>query len=1343
MREKIVTCLIVFVILIMGPLGAYGQLFEANPSQLQASEDHKYDDQQFDEDDFLSDPRNVEFFLQQLQRGEGRIVGGQDVLIRDYPWQISLQLTPQYGGAHMCGGTIIDDVWILTAAHCLVVDQNGNDFYLTPNHVRIRAGFTSMSNPEQGSYYSVEEIFVYPDYSTNDYENDIALIRLNNEIDLSDSNKAKVGIVTQEDADNGLTDVGVMTKVSGWGALSFGGPAPDILQAIDVPIVHVSNTSYPPSWITPDMILAGAPGQDACQGDSGGPMVVSDGEGWYKVGGVVSWGNGCGLPNYPGVYARVSFFENWIRGIVEVPDPNAFQIAHYETFGDGSIPSGWINEVVEGPANFPGWEWTMEGGSFGGQLNSTTADDGYLILNSNAHGQNNVTENINLISPPIDLTDAPHDVIFSVEHRARTFGNAEVSIYISTDNFNTQTELYYWGDAPPNQYNGDNPVYSEFNITDIAQGESDVRFKFNWVGAKDYWWLLDDFKVGIAFPELEIEFVVTDGENPLSGVEVFTPYTGQEAVTDENGIAHLTLYEGEYLITAKKEGYFDYEETITITDDGQIVPIDMELITYPEIVIDTDAIEINVPQGSSEVAVVNFSNPGDGTLEYALYAYGAAKGIHTAPARNTQKEDVQTLFPGGETRNRPDDVVLIHHDSGESNSGIGTGGATTFMTAARFNEVELAEYYSIYELGAINYYILGTQFSEVQVKVWEGGSDSGPGTEIYSADVTEDVTPNEWSTHILSDFILLEPDQEYWIGYSIQTTGGHPASVDEGPMVPLKGAWMYFSNVWQELSDLGNFDFNWNIQGMLYSAEEVEWLTFEPQTGTVAPETNEDIDFVFDTSGLELGTYNAEVLVIHNAGEPITIPITLHVDPAEFDVTFNVTDQNGLPVDDATITLGAQTNAPGDYIFENILVGMHEYIVEKTGYHTAEGMVWLNFEDLVVDITLISDDVDLVTLNIHIEDEFGDAVEDANFHLQGFGWHQSDAEGNITLQSIPGSFDYTVVKTGFEQIDDNVTLTADATQSLDIILTYLRFDVTLDINITEAGTVSGDGEYYYGETANILAEANTGYHFLYWVEDGSILSEDESHTFVVTENRHIIANFDINTYIITATANGNGGIDPTGEVEVIHGEDITFLIAALPGNFIEDVLVNGTSVGPVEMYTFENVTEDGHTIHAEFDIFTYEVNISSEGNGTVDPSGLVIVNHGDNLILDLNPDEDHHVADIIINGQSVGGHSEYILTNITENTNVHVIFEFSVDISDIEALPQFIVYPNPANTYITISGDANMSAIDIYSTTGQLVKNLKVEGTETTLDISGIQRGLYMLQITSEKGKQTLMISIQ
>ncbi|TVQ84598.1 MAG: choice-of-anchor D domain-containing protein [Bacteroidetes bacterium] len=169
-------------------------------------------------------------------------------------------------------------------------------------------------------------------------------------------------------------------------------------------------------------------------------------------------------------------------------------VIFYEDF-DGAFPEGWQNIVVTGPEVFPGWEWTDTGGDWGGQLLSTTAENGYMILDSDAYGVFGVPEEANLISPPIDCSDATESIFFSVEHWARTFGAADISIYISTDDFATETLLYNWSGGAINSANGPNPVFSLFDITSIAQGQSNVKIKFNWIGEYDYWWLVDDVTI--------------------------------------------------------------------------------------------------------------------------------------------------------------------------------------------------------------------------------------------------------------------------------------------------------------------------------------------------------------------------------------------------------------------------------------------------------------------------------------------------------------------------------------------------------------------------------------------------------------------------------------------------------------------------------------------------------------------------------------------------------------------------------------------------------------------------------------------------------------------------------
>ena len=1362
MREKIVTGLWLLTMLFLIPQGLNAQLFEVDASQIQTSDEKKYMEEHIDEDDFFNDPRNVEYFLQQLQRGEGRIVGGEDVLIRDYPWQVSLQLTPQFGGAHMCGGTIVDEEWILTAAHCLVVEQNGEDFYLTPAHVRIRAGFTSMSDPSQGSYYNVSELHLHPDYSTSAYPNDIALIRLSSEIDLADINKAKVGLVSQLDADNGMTDIGEMVKVSGWGALSFGGPGPDILQAIEVPIVHVSQTSYSPHQITTDMIIAGAPGQDSCQGDSGGPMVVADGEGWYKVAGVVSWGINCGLPQYPGVYARVSYFENWIRDIITIPDPNQYTTLYYEDFGGGDIPQGWVNEVIQGPTGFPGWEWTDTGGGWGGQLNSTTADNGYMILDSDAHGSSGVMEEVNLITKPFDLSDVTTGVALSLEHLARTFENADVSIYVSNDDFNTQTELYRWHNAPPHNTNGPNPVYSLFDISDVALGESNVKVKFKWVGSWDYWWLIDDVKIMVENPSLEVNFQVTDGEQPLEGVFISTQYSDQETTTDANGMASLMLYEAEYEISAQKAGFFPYETTIQVTDDGQLVEIIMDKIPAPEIEVDPMAIDIEVLLGFDAHTELTISNPGDADLHYTIFAIQPADKAATPVKAGRQGHQTAT-YDGFEVNepfgvcsespltekehhpevrsDKPDQPIEIHYDTGY-NSGIGTGAAASFITAARFTAEELSDYYGVYELSAIKFHIRTNQFSEVNVKVWEGGSLSGPGTEIYSAEVTSDVLIEQWTIHELPESISLTPGEEYWIGYAIETTAGHPASVDTGPMEPEKGGWMFFNGSWSLLPDINpQLNSNWNIRGILEPVLGVEWITFSQDSGTVEPESEDVINVTFDASDpeIEIGDYTVNIHIVNNAGAAIIVPATMTVIPAHFDVTFVINDTDGNPINDAVVTLDGNTNNPGDYVFNEVEIGNHNYSVTKDNFLDVTGTVMVVNQDVVVNVAMIPDDATTAVLSVHVEDEFDQPVENAYFILDGFGNYLTDSQGEIEITIVDGQYDFTVTKFGMEDLSGTVQIAGDHTLNIEMV--YLRYDVTLEALPAGGGSVNGAGEYYHGETATIEADPAEFYHFSHWSEGAHMVSEDLEYSFEVMSNRHLVANFQIFTYQISAEAvpSDGGAIDGIGEYE--HGTEVTL-----------------TAI-PAQGYEFVEWTEDGQHIEGVGNEYTFD----ALGDRDLVAHFILSTYH---LTFDIRKQDNQPILDAVIEFDGteyaaghytfedlIPGTYPYVVSrdgyfdnpgNVTiHNQDVNHQVILSIDDTSIhDAIAMGInIYPNPASTVLSISAETEIEEIRILDLAGRTLYVSNPNQEKVDIPVHNLYNGIYLLQITT--GGNSTMLKFQ
>lgn len=227
-----------------------------------------------------------------------RIVGGVEAKPGAFPYIVSLQAD---GFGHFCGGSLIADRWVLTAAHCV---DGGVDSVLIGLHDR--------KNPSSAEKFTVANIYVHPksDMSTMDY--DVALL------ELSESSSFKP--VALNDAEISISSSSpVLATTAGWGTTSSGSSSlPSILRQVSVPLVSKADCNAKDSYngdITDSMLCAGykTGGKDSCQGDSGGPLVVTQADGTPVLAGVVSWGEGCALKNKYGVYAKVSAALDWIK----------------------------------------------------------------------------------------------------------------------------------------------------------------------------------------------------------------------------------------------------------------------------------------------------------------------------------------------------------------------------------------------------------------------------------------------------------------------------------------------------------------------------------------------------------------------------------------------------------------------------------------------------------------------------------------------------------------------------------------------------------------------------------------------------------------------------------------------------------------------------------------------------------------------------------------------------------------------------------------------------------------------------------------------------------------------
>jgi hypothetical protein len=239
------------------------------------------------------------------------IVNGTNASIAGFPWQAGL--ISNSAGQLMCGGSIIGDVWVLTAAHCFYSDGRRVDN--PAGRFDVISGTANSVFPfDKGSQRSkVTKVYIHPDYPGTSYDNDIALMRLENPVSV-----ASYATLNTSSTLSGNATVPRNVTVTGWGATLQGGSAsPQLLQAT-FPVVDdetCSEAYRPPKYkLTGNMLCAGLPkgGSAPCKGDSGGPLVVA---GTAVQVGVVSWGGCHDLQNY-GVFTRVSNYFSWINGIM-------------------------------------------------------------------------------------------------------------------------------------------------------------------------------------------------------------------------------------------------------------------------------------------------------------------------------------------------------------------------------------------------------------------------------------------------------------------------------------------------------------------------------------------------------------------------------------------------------------------------------------------------------------------------------------------------------------------------------------------------------------------------------------------------------------------------------------------------------------------------------------------------------------------------------------------------------------------------------------------------------------------------------------------------------------------
>uniref|UniRef100_A0A8C5WJ77 Peptidase S1 domain-containing protein n=1 Tax=Leptobrachium leishanense TaxID=445787 RepID=A0A8C5WJ77_9ANUR len=230
----------------------------------------------------------------------GRIVGGTDAVYGEWPWQVAVTTANS-----LCGGSLINEQWVLSAAHCFDKYKFGES---------IASSVTVV----------VEKFTKHPNFIKPGDRGDIALVKLKSPVTFTNY----IRPICLPNASVTFPS-GMECWVTGWGTRRYGENLPSIntLQEVMTPLIdykqcdqmyHIdSSTSSYTIIIQEDKICSGYAegGKDSCQGDSGGPLVCEANGTWIQAG-IVSWGDGCALKNHPGVYTLVPAYESWIKSYI-------------------------------------------------------------------------------------------------------------------------------------------------------------------------------------------------------------------------------------------------------------------------------------------------------------------------------------------------------------------------------------------------------------------------------------------------------------------------------------------------------------------------------------------------------------------------------------------------------------------------------------------------------------------------------------------------------------------------------------------------------------------------------------------------------------------------------------------------------------------------------------------------------------------------------------------------------------------------------------------------------------------------------------------------------------------
>ena len=322
-----------------------------------------------------------------------------------------------------------------------------------------------------------------------------------------------------------------------------------------------------------------------------------------------------------------------------------------------------------------------------------------------------------------------------------------------------------------------------------------------------------------------------------------------------------------------------------------------------------------------------------------------------------------------------------------------------------------------------------------------------------------------------------------------------------------------------------------------------------------------------------------------------------------------------------------------------------------------------------------------------------------------------------------------------QQVSTNASYTFTVTGNRTLVAQFQlqSFSITASADPNNGGTVTGGGNYNYGQSCTLSATPATGYTFVNWTKNGQQVSTNASYTFNVTSSGAYVAHFQIQSYNIAVVAKPANGGTVTGGGTYTYGQNCTITATANEGYDFINWTENNIPVSTNPSYSF-NVTGN-HSFAANFELQTLEITATVEPAEGGTATGGGTYTYGDEVTITVETNEDWAFLNWTENGTVVSEEKTYtFIATASRDLVANLIYTVGVG----EQMGNNItLYPNPVNDKLTIEAEAALGTVEIYNLMGALVYSQKGCTNKVEVNTSDLQSGIYFIRMTNDNASET------